>query len=259
MSRLAGKVAIVTGASKGMGRHFVAALLAEGARVAALARDSAQLRSLEAEFGTSVRAIACDVSRSADVNAAVAEVVSHFGRIDLLVNNAAVFVPVLLEEATDEQVLQHIGPNVNGVIWLIRAAIPHLRQTQGHIITISSESVRNPFPMLGLYAAGKAAVETLSTALGAELRSDNIRVTVLRSGSVSGSSGSENWGPGVAEKFFRKIAETGHAHMAGEAASPESMAAALIAVATLPRDINADLIEVRSARAGVPEGVKALD
>lgn len=259
MGRLSGKVALVTGASKGMGRHFVAALVAEGARVVALARDSEHLQSLEAEHGGAVLAVVCDVARSVDVDAAMGKAAAHFGRIDILVNNAAVFVPVMLEEASDAQVMQHFGPNLHGVVWLIRAAIPHLRRTQGQIITISSESVRHPFPMLGLYAATKAAVETLSTALGDELRADNIRVTVLRSGSVSGSSGSDNWPAGTAEKFFRKISQTGHASIAGEAASPESMAAALIAIATLPRDINADLIEVRAAREGVPEGVRALD
>lgn len=102
-------------------------------------------------------------------------------------------------------------------------------------------------------------METLSTALGDELRSDNIRVSILRSGSVAGGSGGDNWPPGTAEKFYSKITQTGHASMAGEPASPASMAEALIAIATLPRDVNADLIEVRAAHAGVPDGVKALN
>lgn len=148
LGKLARKVAIVTGASKGMGHQFVARLVCEGVQVAALARNSVQLRSLETEFGTAVRAIACEVAISAEVNSAVTEAATHFGRVDLQVNNAAVFVPVMIEEASDAQVMQHLGPNLNGVIWLIRAAIPHLRQTQGQIVTISSESVRNPFPML---------------------------------------------------------------------------------------------------------------
>lgn len=259
MNKLAGKVAIVTGASKGMGRHFVGRLVGEGARVACLARESADLRSLVAEFGDAVVAIACDVADPGQVNAAMAETIAAFGRLDLVVNNAATYLPVLLEDVSDAEVHHHVGPNLLGVIWLTRAAIPHLRETRGQVITISSESVRNPFPMLSLYAATKAAVETLSLALRDELKSDGIRTTILRSGSVSGGSGGAAWSAETTEKFFRKIVETGHAQMTGEAATPESMAEALLAVATLPPDINADFIEVRAARAGVPEGVKALD
>jgi len=90
MEQLAGKVAIVTGASKGMGRHFVAALVAAGARVAALARPSAELDALAAEHGDAVLALPCDVTDSAAVTAAVDRAARHFGRIDVLVNNAAI-------------------------------------------------------------------------------------------------------------------------------------------------------------------------
>jgi short-subunit dehydrogenase len=141
---------------------------------------------------------------------------------------------------------------------MIRAAIPHLRRTQGQVITMSSESVTHPFPMLATYAATKAAVETLSSALADELRADGIRVTVLRSGSVSGSSGGDNWNAAATQAFYTKIMETGHAQMAGEAASPESMAEALIAVATLPAELCPRLFDVRAAFAGIPEGAKQL-
>ncbi len=256
MGLLDGKVAIVTGGSKGMGRHFVQALVDEGAKVGCLARQSAELDNVQLALGDAVLAVPCDVSSSADVDAAVAAIVTKFGRLDIIVNNAGIFHPFLIETATDAQVRQHIGLNIEGVMWLSRAAIPHLRKTQGQIVSITSESVRHPFPMLSVYAATKAAVETFSEALRDEIRSDNIRVSVLRSGSVAGGSGSAGWPAGAAEAFYKKIVETGHAHMAGEAASPESMAKALLSIVTLPPDVSADLIEVRSARVGVPEGAK---
>lgn len=258
MEQLAGKVVIVTGASKGMGRHFAAALVAAGARVAALARPSAELDSLAAEHGDKVLALPCDMTDSAAVNAAVKAAATHFGRIDVLVNNAAVYHPFAFESGSDAIIRQHVEVNVLGVAWPIRAAIPHLRQTQGQIVSISSESVEMPFPMLALYAATKAAVETLSEGLRAELRSDGIRVSVLRSGSVSGGSGGQAWSEETRQAFFKKIVETGHAAMSGTPATPESMASALVAILSLPRDVSVDLIELRAAQAGLPEGARNL-
>ncbi|MDM7956649.1 SDR family oxidoreductase [Blastomonas sp.] len=255
MNDHASKVAIVTGASKGMGRHFVLALAAAGWRVAGLARASAELSSLPTHDGQ-VIAIECDIASPQAVKSAVERTAAQFGRIDLIVNNAAVFWPFMLEDASDADIAQHVSINVLGPIWLIRAAIPHLKQTSGQIVSLSSESVNHPFPMLTIYAATKAAVETLSAGLRGELQADNIRVSILRSGSVAGSTGSANWSVANSQAFYKKIVETGHASMAGEAASPESMAAALLAIVSLPRDVNADLIEVRAARAGVPEGAR---
>ena len=256
MQDLPGKVALVTGASKGMGRHFVAALVDAGMKVACLARASAELETLATELGDVVLAIPCDVASSTEVNAAVARAAAHFGRIDVVVNNAAIFHPFAFDEGSDEIIRAHIDVNILGVAWTIRAAIPHLRATRGQIVSISSESVRLPFPMLALYAATKAVVETLSEGLRAELRSDGIRVGVLRSGSVAGGSGGVAWSKASTDAFYRKIVATGHAAMSGSPASPESMARALVATLSLPRDISIDLIEVRAADEGVPDGAR---
>lgn len=258
MESLAGKVVAVTGASRGMGRHFVAALVAAGARVACLARPSADLEAIVTEFGDAVQAIPCDVTDSAAVTSAVNAAASHFGRLDAIVANAAIFHPFAFEHGSDDMIRRHVDTNILGVSWFIRASIPHLRATSGQIVAISSESVRLPFPMLALYAATKAAVETLCNGLREELRSDNIRVTILRSGSVQGGTGGRNWSEEATQAFYRKIVETGHAAMTGEAATPQSMAAALVAVLGLPSDVSPDLIELRAARAGVPEGAKQL-
>ena len=254
MAILDGKVAIVTGASKGMGRHFVEALVDAGARVVALARASAELDTLGAQFGAAVLPIACDVSQSAAVNAAVAETVAKFGRIDFVINNAAVFHPFLVEQGDDAMVRSHVALNVEGPIWLCRATIPHLRKTQGHIVNVSSESVRHPFPMLALYAATKAALEVFSEGLRDELRSDGIRVTILRSGAVDGTTGANHWSEETRVAFHTFITKSGHANFAGIPATPQSMAQALLCALTLPKDVNVDLFEVRSARAGSPVG-----
>lgn len=246
---LSGKVAIVTGGSKGMGSHFVDALVAGGAQVAIFARASAEAGAIVARHGNAVVAFDCDVSDAAAVERSVAATIARFGKLDILVNNAAIFHPFLLEEARDEQVERHIGVNLLGPIWCTRAAIPHLRATRGQIVNISSESVRMPFPFLSVYAATKAALETLSQGLRDELREDGIRVTVLRSGSVAGSTGGAAWDPDVVPRFFATIQRTGHAAFTGHSVEPETMAQTLIAILSLPHDVSLDLVEARAAHA----------
>lgn len=258
MSGLVDKVAVVTGASKGMGRHFVAKMVEAGMRVACLARPSLELDTLKDEFGDAILVLPCDVSSSEEVSDAVDRAAKYFGRIDTVVANAAIFHPFAFEEGSDEIIRNHVDINILGVAWLIRAAIPHLRATKGQIVAVSSESVRMPFPMLALYAATKAAVETLCNGLRDELRSEDIRITILRSGSVKGGSGGTNWSQETVSAFYKKIVETGHASMSGESALPQSMASALLAILSMPADISADLIEVRAAQVGVPDGAKTV-
>jgi short-subunit dehydrogenase len=129
----------------------------------------------------------------------------------------------------------------------MRSAIPHLRRSRGHILSISSESVRLPFPYLSVYAATKGGLEVLSAAIRDEVRADGIRVTVLRSGSVSGSTGGRDWDPEITQTFFATIQQTGHAAFTGDAATPESMAKALVSVLCLPEDVNVDFLEVRAS------------
>src|SRR5690606_3199442 len=181
---------------------FVAALTGAGAQVACLARPSDELDSLAAEFGNAVLPIACDVASPEAVNAAIARTADHFGRIDAVIANAAIFHPFAFEAGSDDIIRSHVDINLLGVCWLVRAAIPHLRATKGQVVAISSESVNMPFPMLALYAATKAAVETLCHGLRDELRSEDIRFTVLRSGSVKGGSGGKSWSEETVAAFY---------------------------------------------------------
>ena len=248
MTQLNGKVVVVTGASKGMGSHFVDALVAAGAQVACLARASAELDEVVGRHGDKARAFPCDVAESAQIDAAIAAAAEHFGGIDVLINNAAIFHPFLVEKATDEQVVRHLAIKVMGPIWCIRAAIPHLRRSRGQVVTISSESVRMPYPYLTVDAATKAAVETLSQGLRDELREDGIRVSILRSGSVAGGTGGYAWDPDVKKEFFETIQRTGHAAFGGDFAEPTSMAKAMIALVSLPDDVSIDFMETRAAK-----------
>lgn len=244
---LAGKVAVVTGASKGMGRAFAEALAGEGAKVVLLARASAALDEVAAQLAESAIAIACDVSDAASVRAAIDRAAAHFGRIDILVNNAAITTLLKVETATPAEIEREYAVNLLGPVYVTSAAIPHLREAGGgDIVFVSSESIRMPYPYLTLYASTKGGLESLAAGLRAELREQGTRVTVLRSGAVaSGGNLSESWPADRRDDFFATAVKMGHVHFTGTPALPTSMAHTLVAILSLPRDVNVDIVEAR--------------
>lgn len=244
--RLAGKVVAVTGASRGMGSVFARSLDAEGADVVLLARASDALDAMAAALPRALK-IACDVADPAQVKAAFAAIGARHGRLDALINNAAICLLHKLEEATDDELLRETATNLIGPATCIREALPLLRAAGGgDIVNVSSESVRLPFPYLTFYAATKAGLETLSAGLRSELRPDRIRVTVLRSGSVSGGNIGASWAPERAAEFFKAAQESGHMAFTGHAISPQTTAGMLVELLLLPREANVDLIELRA-------------
>jgi NADP-dependent 3-hydroxy acid dehydrogenase YdfG len=252
MTKLSGKICVVTGASKGLGRTATEALVAEGARVAMLARSENELREAAGPLGDSVLPIRCDVSDAASVNAAFAEAVRHFGRIDALVSNAASMVISRIEDASDSQILQQINVNIAGAIFCARAAIPHLRAAGGgDILFIGSESARTAFPYLAMYSATKSAVEQLAHGLREELRNQRTRVTAVRLGRTEGSSLRQANDESIVRDFIADMTTGGYLSQTGEAMERTSVAQLLIALLSLPPDINIDLV--------VPRGRTAAD
>lgn len=244
--KLAGKVVAVTGASRGMGSVFARTLDAEGADVVLLARPSDALEAMAAALPRSLK-LACNVADAGQVKAAFAAVRARYGKLDALINNAAICLLHRLEEATDEELSREAETNLVGPALCMREAIPLLRAAGGgDIVNVTSESVRLPFPFLTFYAATKAGLETLSTGLRAELRPDRIRVTVLRSGHVAGGNIGASWSQERTARFFETIKESGHLAFTGEAISPETTANMLIELLRLPREANIDLIELRA-------------
>jgi NADP-dependent 3-hydroxy acid dehydrogenase YdfG len=247
MSNLVGKVALVTGASKGLGRCIAELLVSEGAKVILAARPSPQLVELGRELGDAALAVECDVRSPRSVEAAIEAGVRHFGGLDILVNNAAVCLLHDIETSTDEEVMTEVETNMLGPIWGVRAAIPHLTaRGGGDIAFVTSESVKLPYPFLTVYAATKAAIETLAHGLRSELRPNGTRVTVLRAGKMTGVSIEDAWDPERARRFFDVASKSGHLALSGEGSHPSANARALVEMFKLPRDTNADLIEVRS-------------
>jgi len=241
------KTAVVTGASRGLGRRIAQTLAAQGARVALLARPSADLRQAADEIGSQATAIECDVSDPGSVRTAFASCVAEFGRLDILVNNAAITELHKIEHASDASIRSELAINLAGPMFCCREAVPLLRASGGgDIVNISSESMQSPFPFLSVYSATKAGLETFSTALRAELRADGIRVTVLRAGHIGESSISRHWPADTSAEWERALKASGHHASTGAPVSPLTIAAALIGILSLPREVNVDLLDIRS-------------
>lgn len=200
MSALDGKVALVTGGSRGIGLAIARALLDAGARVAitATSNDSLDGAVRELSAGDSLLAVRADVRRLDDVERAFGETASRFGGLDVLINNAGVGVFRPVADMTPEEWHRVIETNVTGVFYCCHAALPLLRSRGGGwIINISSLSGTNPFPEAAAYCASKAALNAFSESLMQEVRHDGIRVACIAPGSVrtefSRSQGNDDW------------------------------------------------------------------
>jgi NAD(P)-dependent dehydrogenase (short-subunit alcohol dehydrogenase family) len=177
------KVWFITGTSRGFGREWAIAALERGDKVAATARDLGKLDDLVAEYGDAILPIQLDVTdRDADF-AAVKQAHEHFGRLDIVVNNAGYGQFGFIEELSEAEARDQIETNVFGALWITQAALPFLRaQRSGHILQVSSIGGITAFQNVGIYHASKWALEGLSQALAQEVESFGIHVTLIEPG-----------------------------------------------------------------------------
>ena len=194
---LAGKVALVTGGSRGIGLAIARGLVAEGARVAITGKNSTHLSaaraSLEKAGSGEVEVQQADIRRYADVERAIGATVGRFGGLDILVNNAGVGIFVDVADMTPAQWSEVIDTNLTGVFYACHAALPHMRRRGGgFIINISSLAGKNAFSSAAAYCASKSGLNAFSEALMQEVRYDDIRVSYVMPGSVAtGFSGGD--------------------------------------------------------------------
>ena len=204
MKAFTGKVAVVTGGSRGIGLAVARALLQSGARVAITATSDATLRAGTAELeavsgGAAVLAIRADVRRQGAVEQAFESASRHFGGIDVLVNNAGIGLFRPVADMTVDEWHRVIDTNLTGVFYCCRAALPHLRSRGGGwIINVSSLAGTNPFPEAAAYCASKAGLNAFTEALMQEVRHDGVRVACVAPGSVRTgfshpSPGTDDW------------------------------------------------------------------
>jgi NAD(P)-dependent dehydrogenase (short-subunit alcohol dehydrogenase family) len=203
MSLLDGKVAVVTGASRGIGLETAAALASAGARVAALVRDpsggDALSRRLEAS-GSPYLVAHCDVAEFASVEAAIGLALERFGRMDILVNNAGVIEPIARIGETDPEHWHHnLAVNLLGPYHAVRAALPVLGREGGTIVNVSSGAAITPREGWSAYCAGKAGLAMLTRSIHLEYADAGIRSFGFQPGVVDTGMQAEIRASGINE------------------------------------------------------------
>lgn len=183
MAQESSPVWLITGCSTGLGRVLAEHLIQRGWRVALTARDASAISDMAKGVEERVLAMALDVTKSSDIDAAVAAAIEKFGRIDVLVNNAGYGYQSTIEEGEDIEIRAQFDTNVFGLFAMTRAVLPVMRhQRQGNIINITSVAGLVGLPGSGYYAASKHAVEGWSDALRAEVQPLGIGVTCIEPG-----------------------------------------------------------------------------
>jgi 3-oxoacyl-[acyl-carrier protein] reductase len=213
MSEFDGKVAIVTGASSGIGRRTAELLAERGARVAIFARSAETLEAVARPFGARMRAVAGDVAELASIERLFADAESHFGgKCDILVNNAGMIDPAPLVDTTLEQWERMFAVTVHGTFLACRRALPGmLARGSGAIVNVSSISgVPGPekFPGWVSYCAAKGALISLTEALAVEVKAHGVRVNCVSPGSVDTKMWAEASGGAPASMTAEEVAES---------------------------------------------------
>src|ERR1700729_1527805 len=242
-----GRVAVVAGASRGVGRATAIRLGQDGATVVLLARRKLLLDEVVEIIGPSAVPIVTDVTSSHDVHAAFDQIAAQFGRIDVLINSAGASRIRLIEEASDEDIAVTVNTNLVAPMYTTRAAIPLLRAAGGgDIMNVSSEITLDYLPMMTLYAATKHGLNGFTQAMNHELRRESIRVTLVVLGAVGDSAVHENFGPGDLERAWPIWEADGYlTRMSGtQLLTSARVAEVLYDVLTRPRDLMMDVIHV---------------
>ena len=232
------KVWFITGTSRGFGREWAIAALERGDKVAATARDTASLDDLVQKYGDALLPIRLDVTdRDADF-AAVTQAHDHFGRLDVVVNNAGYGHFGFIEEITEAEARAQIETNVFGALWVTQAALPFLRaQRSGHIIQVSSIGGISAFPNVGMYHASKWALEGFSQSLAQEVAPFGIKVTLIEPGGFEtdwAGPSSKRSAPLPDLQELHDEAEQARKQRIGKRGDPKASAAAVLKVVDAP-------------------------
>jgi len=216
---LDGDAAIVTGASAGIGRETALSLAAAGADVALAARREGRLEELESRIESETDAealvVPTDIREEAAVEELIASTVDAFGRLDLLVNNAGLLLGSDVEDLSTEEYRTMMETNADGSFFTTRAALPHLRERDGHLVFVGSFAGQYPRPFNPVYAATKFWLRGFALSVEASAGADGVAVTVVNPSEVR-----TEFGDALGEPFEERFEE-------GEVLEPEEVADAV--------------------------------
>ena len=232
-----GRCIVITGAGAGLGRSLARRLANDGNTIVLLGRTRARLDAVAAELGGASYSVVCDVANADSVRTAFAAIAERHPKIDVLINNAAIYQPTFVEDATDAQINAAVMTNFAGPIYCSRAVIP-LMQKGAHIINISSETVGLPHAMFSLYQSSKAGLERFTEALHAELEPHGIRVTMVRAGQMMDEDSKSPVSGELARRFAEENLKRGLDLRARPISSFSSVADVLRMLIHLPADVN---------------------
>lgn len=248
MSGPAGRVAVVTGGSGGIGAATAAALAAAGARVAIGARDPTRLAATAERIaggGATVYAHPVDVADPASVEAFFAGVETTLGPVEVLVANAGTARPAPLEDATTDSVVETVAVNLTGALLCARRALPALRRAvpPGDLVLVTSDAAVHPRAHLVAYTAAKAGLEAAARALALELEGSGVRICTLRVGpTLTGFA--DGWDPAATEAAMGLWQAQGtQRHWATLA--PDDVAAVIVDALGRPRGVGSALVELQ--------------
>lgn len=186
MPNLSGKVAIVTGSTKGIGLAVAERMINVGMSVVVTARSVEAVAEVSQRLGDPAIGVPCDVSRPEDCVRLVTETMSHFGRLDVLVNNAGLGIFKSISDMSIDEWQRQIDVNLGGVFYLSKAALPHLSASgDGYIVNVGSLASRNTFATGTGYNASKFGLLGMTEAMMLDVRHDNVRVSIVMPGSVN--------------------------------------------------------------------------
>lgn len=231
---MANKTWFITGTSRGFGREWASAALERGDRVAGTARDLSSMDDLASRHGDALLPLELDVTDRSAAFDAVRRAHEHFGRLDVVVNNAGYGQFGMVEELSEQEARDQMETNLFGALWVTQAALPFLReQRSGHVIQVSSVGGITAFAGIGMYHASKWALEGISQSLALEVKDFGIHVTVIEPGGFStdwGGSSARHAEPLDAYGEVRDAMQRRRAGVAGSAGDPVASAEAILRV-----------------------------
>ncbi|MCB2072680.1 MAG: SDR family oxidoreductase [Novosphingobium sp.] len=243
-----GKTIVITGAGVGLGRALARRFAKEGETVILLGRTLSKVQAAADELGDPAFAVECDVGSPDSVREAFAKIAERHPRIDVLINNAAIYEPFLVENATDEQIMGIVNTNLSGPIFTSRSAIP-MMEKGGYIINVTSESVALEFPMLSLYQCTKAGLERFTGSLSKELETKGIRVSTVRAGPMYEEGKASTWDPEIGMQFGKACMEAGINLMSRPISHVNSVTDVFRSLLDLPPDVRVTHVSIEARHA----------